>query len=243
MLPSFLKLRKLLSAKRFPLAQHQTTHTQLPSADQREYPGEGGNGRKTPFVYLSPARVIPTELIRTYLETRRLAPTRILDGHNGHPKENDVVLHNGNHKLTPLKPERRPVYRLIVYQEGWHILDMAFWRKYGACGWLDLQDDPDEFKTLIREALDGKTPLATSSVRPHLPHLEKFVDRQLGKKLTRRELEVSSRLLRGMTDKEIGKQLGITAGTTHNHRKAIYRKLGVRSIPQLILRLRTYDQP
>lgn len=213
-----------------------------PRNDQREYPGEGGgNGRKSPWIYLSPARVIPTELIKTYLETLRLAPTQILDEQNGHPKANDVVLHNGNHKLHPLKPERRPVYRLIVYQEGWHILDMAFWKKNGACGWLDLQDDPEEFKALIRGALNGYTPLATSSVKPYLPHLEKFVHRQLGKKMTRRELEVSSRLIRGLTDKEIGKQLGITAGTTHNHRKAIYRKLGVRSIPQMIVRLKAYN--
>ena len=236
------KLHKLFSSKRLLLAQNNSTQTKAPQSDQREYPGEGGNGRKTPWIYLSPARIIPTELIRIYLETQRLAPTKVLDGKNGHPQPNDVVLHNGNHKLTPLKPERRPVYRLIVYQEGWHILDMAFWRKNGACGWLDLQDDPEEFRALIREALSGHSPLATSSVRPQLPHLEKFVDRQLGKKLTRRELEVSSRLLKGLTDQEIGKQLGITAGTTHNHRKAIYRKLGVRSIPQLILRLRTYDQ-
>ena len=219
-----------------------TSPSMSPRNDQREYPGEGGgNGRKSPWVYLSPARVIPTELIRSYLETQRLAPTKILDGKNGHPQPNDVVLHNGNHKLHPLKPERRPAYRLVVYLEGWHLLDMAFWRRWGACGWLDLQDDPDEFKALIREALNGHTPLATSSVKPHLPHLEKFVDRQLGKKLTGRELEVASRLLKGFSDREIGKQLGITAGTTHNHRKAIYRKLGVRSIPQIILRMRAYD--
>lgn len=184
---------------------------------------------------------MPTELIRTYLETLRLASTRVLDGQNGHPKEDDVVLHNGNHKLTSFGPAHRPVYRLIVYQEGWHILDMAFWRKSGACGWLDLQDDPEEFKNLIRQALDGKVPVATASARPHLAHLEKFSDHQLGKKLTRRELEVSTRLIKGFSDKEIGKQLGITAGTAHNHRKAIYRKLGVRSIPQMILRLRTYQ--
>ncbi|NBR69681.1 MAG: DNA-binding response regulator, partial [Verrucomicrobia bacterium] len=146
---------------------------------------------------------------------------KIFDGKTTTPNPHDVVLHNGNHKLPPVK---KVDFCLIVYQEGWHLIDMVFWKRRGACGWLDLQDDPQDFQQLIREALDGKSPLATPSVRPHLDQLDGFIDRKLGRHLTRRELEIST-------------------GTVHNHRKSIYRKLGVHSISQLMHRLRTMAAP
>lgn len=200
------------------------------------------DGHHSPFssrhVFLSPPNGTPTELIRTYLEARSLAPAKILDGKTAKPQSTDVVLHNGNHKLPPVK---KVDFRLIVYQEGWHLIDMVFWKRRGACGWLDLQDDPQEFQRLIREALDGKSPLATSSVKPHLHRLDGFIDRKLGRHLTRRELDISVLLMRGFSDKETAKQLKISAGTVHNHRKSIYRKLGVHSISQLMHRLRTVE--
>ena len=192
-------------------------------------------GQSSPVVYLSPARGIPTVLIRTYLETLALAPAKIWDGHNGHPREDDVVLHNGNHRLESVK---QPKFRLIVYLEGWHVLDMAFWKRRGACGWLDLQDDPEEFQHLLRQAMNGQTPVATASARPHLNRLDTLINKKLGKHLTQRELDTSVLLLKGFSDKQIAKELKITAGTVHNHRKSIYRKVGVHSISQLIHRLR-----
>jgi len=202
------------------------------------------DGHHSPFtsrhVFLSPPNGTPTELIRTYLETRSLAPAKLLDPHVATPKPTDVVLHNGNHKLPPVK---KVDFCLIVYQEGWHLIDMVFWKRRGASGWLDLQDDAQDFQQLIREALDGKSPLATPSVRPHLHQLDGFIDRKLGRHLTRRELDISVLLMKGFSDKETAKQLKISTGTVHNHRKSIYRKLGVHSISQLMHRLRTMAAP
>jgi DNA-binding CsgD family transcriptional regulator len=202
------------------------------------------DGHHSPFtsrhVFLSPPNGTPTELIRNYLETRSLAPAKIFDGKTTTPNPHDVVLHNGHHKLPPVK---KVDFCLIVYQEGWHLIDMVFWKRRGACGWLDLQDDPQDFQQLIREALDGKSPLATPSVRPHLDQLDGFIDRKLGRHLTRRELDISVLLMKGFSDKETAKQLKISTGTVHNHRKSIYRKLGVHSISQLMHRLRTMAAP
>jgi DNA-binding CsgD family transcriptional regulator len=48
-------------------------------------------------------------------------------------------------------------------------------------------------------------------------------------KLSRRELEVTHYLTRGMSDDEIGEKLYISRQTVHTHSKNIYRKLGAKS--------------
>jgi DNA-binding NarL/FixJ family response regulator len=128
---------------------------------------------------------------------------------------------------------------LIVYQDGWHLLEMLFWKNRGACGWIDLKDDPKDFQTVLKKAMNGHTPVATRSTKPYVPKLNGFLDRKTGRHLTRRELDIATRLTRGSSDKEIGKQLRIAWGTVHNHRKSIYRKLGVHSVPQMIHKLQS----
>ena len=86
------------------------------------------------------------------------------------------------------------------------------------------------------------TPVATRSTEPYVPKLNGFLDRKIGRHLTARELDIATRLTRGSSDKEIGKQLKITWGTVHNHRKSIYTKLGVHSVPQMIHKLQSLDK-
>jgi DNA-binding NarL/FixJ family response regulator len=43
-----------------------------------------------------------------------------------------------------------------------------------------------------------------------VPKLNGFLDRKIGRHLTARELDIATRLTRGSSDKEIGKQLKIT---------------------------------
>ena len=53
-------------------------------------------------------------------------------------------------------------------------------------------------------------------------------------RLTAREREVLAWLLRGLTNKEIGRELGISHRTVEIHRARLMRKLGVPSLPALI---------
>jgi len=190
----------------------------------------------TPRIFLSPNWGIATELVRNYVEDMALAPVLILNGYRLIPQKNDLVLHNGKSELEhSLDTE----VILIVYQEGWHLLEMLFWKNRGACGWIDLKDDPKDFQTVLKKAMNGHTPVATRSTKPYVPKLNGFLDRKTGRHLTRRELDIATRLTRGSSDKEIGKQLRIAWGTVHNHRKSIYRKLGVHSVPQMIHKLQS----
>jgi DNA-binding NarL/FixJ family response regulator len=52
-------------------------------------------------------------------------------------------------------------------------------------------------------------------------------------KLSRRELEVTHYLSRGLSDNEIGERLYISRQTVHTHIKNIYRKLGAKSRVEL----------
>ena len=190
----------------------------------------------TPRIFLSPNWGIATELVRNYVEDMALAPVLILNGYRPTPQKKDLVLHNGKSELDhSLDTE----VILIVYQDGWHLLEMLFWKNRGACGWIDLKDDPKDFQTVLKKAMNGHTPVATRSTKPYVPKLNGFLDRKTGRHLTHRELDIATRLTRGSTDKEIGKQLKITWGTVHNHRKSIYRKLGVHSVPQMIHKLQS----
>ena len=190
----------------------------------------------TPRIFLSPNWGIATELVRNYVEDMDLAPVLILNGYRPTPQKKDLVLHNGKSELDhSLDTE----VILIVYQDGWHLLEMLFWKNRGACGWIDLKDDPKDFQTVLKKAMNGHTPVATRSTKPYVPKLNGFLDRKTGRHLTRRELDIATRLTRGSSDKEIGKQLRIAWGTVHNHRKSIYRKLGVHSVPQMIHKLQS----
>jgi DNA-binding NarL/FixJ family response regulator len=61
------------------------------------------------------------------------------------------------------------------------------------------------------------------------------VSEEVSPRLTAREREIIQLIAMGKTSKQIGMQLGISAGTTERRQKNLMRKLGLRSISQLVL--------
>jgi len=55
--------------------------------------------------------------------------------------------------------------------------------------------------------------------------------------LTPRQLEVCELTTRGLCVKEVGRELGISHRTIEDHRKEIYRKVGVRNAVELTRKL------
>lgn len=80
---------------------------------------------------------------------------------------------------------------------------------------------------LVAEAMSGLTIhlRAAALARGVLP---------LGRLLTPREREVLDHLGTGLSEKEIAAELGLTVRSTHQIVVAVYRKLGVRSRPELM---------
>jgi len=54
--------------------------------------------------------------------------------------------------------------------------------------------------------------------------------------LTAREREILDRLSRGLSDKEVARDLGISVWTVHSHLKRIYAKFGVRTRTEAVVR-------
>ena len=57
--------------------------------------------------------------------------------------------------------------------------------------------------------------------------------------LTERESEVAALVARGLQNKAVAHHLGIGVGTVKIHLHTIYRKLAIKSRPQLVLHLAT----
>jgi DNA-binding CsgD family transcriptional regulator len=155
--------------------------------------------------------------------------------HDGcHVPDGAVVLHHAVQNLD-WQPNSRQL--LLVYRERWLPLDMVMWKRRGASGWLDLLDPADEIRERVADALRGIVPVATARCRPFLHRMDDFSDSRLGCRLTGRELHVSQLLARGLSSKEAAEQLGISPHTVQMHRKALYRKLGVRSAVQFFQKI------
>ena len=60
-------------------------------------------------------------------------------------------------------------------------------------------------------------------------------------KLSKRKREICQLLIMGLTDKEIGRELGVSHNTVSNHLKDIYRMLGVASRPEAIANLSKHE--
>jgi DNA-binding CsgD family transcriptional regulator len=60
------------------------------------------------------------------------------------------------------------------------------------------------------------------------------VDHHFGLSLSRREREIALRSVRGLTEIEIARDLGISRHTVHTYMGRLYRKLGARNRVELV---------
>jgi DNA-binding NarL/FixJ family response regulator len=109
----------------------------------------------------------------------------------------------------------------------------------GAKGYVSLDAEPHELVDAIRAAGQGKVYLTSAAAEllvkeiPIPGHARPEV--HIGQTaLSPRELQIAQLLCEGLTGKEIGRQLHISAKTVENHRHAIYQKCGVDNLAGLI---------
>jgi len=87
-------------------------------------------------------------------------------------------------------------------------------------------EQPDELLNIIESVAHGKM------VFPYLD--VKLINDNPLTSLSKRELEVLSTLAAGRTNKEIARELGVSANTVKFHIRNLYQKLNVRNRSQAI---------
>jgi len=96
-----------------------------------------------------------------------------------------------------------------------------------------LKSDPLSDLVLAAEAVVQGRTFFTSRMMRMIMHL---ANKQMPERiLTAREREIVQLLMEGYSSKEIAQTLGISVKTVETHRSKLMRKIGVHSIPQLVL--------
>lgn len=118
----------------------------------------------------------------------------------------------------------------------------------GVHGYIPKSLPSAEIAAAIRSILDGRIFVPPSVGRresgraePPTPSASASANNVLGQdKLTSRQKEVLTELLKGQASKEIARTLDIAEGTVKIHLAAIYRALGVRTRAEAIARLKSH---
>lgn len=102
--------------------------------------------------------------------------------------------------------------------------------KAGACGYVLKRADEKEILGAIAEVRSGGAPMTSEIARMLVRSFTEPPSASLSDKeqLSSREMEILALLAEGLSNKEIGVRLNITAGTVRAHLMRIYDKLHVR---------------
>ena len=102
--------------------------------------------------------------------------------------------------------------------------------KAGACGYVLKRADEKEILGAIAEVRSGGAPMTSEIARMLVRSFMEPPAASLSEKvqLSSREMEILALLAEGLSNKEIGVRLTITAGTVRSHLMRIYDKLHVR---------------
>lgn len=136
-------------------------------------------------------------------------------------------------RLRQTLPETR-VLILSMHDNPEYVLEAV---RSGAHGYLLKDSAGTELRAAIRAVHDGESffspPIAAKLTAAVRGELEVEQRRGALDALTGREREVLAGIARGLTNKEIAAQLGISHRTVETHRESLMRKLRIRTVAEL----------
>ena len=115
---------------------------------------------------------------------------------------------------------------LTVYED----IDLIFKAlRAGACGYLLKRCSHQEILEAIREILQGGAPMTSAIARKLVAAFQEPAPAtDAASALTGRERDILNRLSQGLSNKEIGANLGLSQFTVRNHLAQVFEKLHVR---------------
>jgi DNA-binding NarL/FixJ family response regulator len=143
---------------------------------------------------------------------------------------------DGVRELKEVFPDLK-ILMLTVFEDDEKIFGAI---KAGANGYLLKKDPPQKILDAIRELYEGKASMNGMIAKKVLEYFQQkptvSVEEQYH--VTKREKEVLSLLMEGLSYKEIAMKCFISPETMNSHIKNIYQKLNVHSRAQLAARFR-----
>jgi DNA-binding NarL/FixJ family response regulator len=134
--------------------------------------------------------------------------------------------------ISAAHPEIKVVV-LTTFVDRERVLDAV---DAGAVGYLLKDADPEELVRSIRAAARGESPFAPRAAQALLAdRSDRSARGDPAAILTDREREVLRLVGRGLSNKEIGRQLGISEKTVKAHLGAAFQRIGVRDRTQAAL--------
>jgi len=126
----------------------------------------------------------------------------------------------------------------VVYMTGHADVALAVEAmKKGAVSFLEKPLQSDELYSAIDSALDASRAAPSDASEPAEGAGSDRCYRELTASLTPRETEVLDGIIDGHANKVIAWELGISVRTVEVHRSRVMRKIGVRSVPELVRRV------
>ena len=126
-----------------------------------------------------------------------------------------------------------PEVRVVMLTVSDDEQDLVTAVKYGADGYLLKDLQPEELFDQLRRIGEGAAPLSrgmTGKLLSQLARRSRSVpEPKAAAVLSARECEVLALVVEGLTNREIGEELGIARNTVKNHLRSIFAKLDVRN--------------
>lgn len=131
---------------------------------------------------------------------------------------------------------RMPDMQVVMLTVSNDERDLATAVQAGADGYLLKDTQPEVLFEHLRNLRDGKAPISgdlTGKLLRQLARQSRPAAQSVDTgELSPRECEVLALVVQGLTNREIGDELGISRNTVKNHLRSVYAKLGVRNRAQ-----------
>jgi two-component system response regulator DegU len=127
------------------------------------------------------------------------------------------------------------IVALTAHEEKDYVLDLV---RAGVSGYVLKDICPEKLVETIREVAQGRSvidPSITKLLFTEVNRMTKPQNREEGKAITSREMDILKLLARGLSNKEIASELSISEKTVKNHITSIFRKIKVEDRTQAVL--------
>lgn len=136
-------------------------------------------------------------------------------------------------EVTKIIKEKYPLIKVIILSVSDSVEDLFTALQYGAQGYLLKSMDPDDWLSYLHSIVEGSN-FAVKSLAGKLFH--QFREQGMlntPSSLTPREKEILGLVSKGLTNKQVAKQLSIAENTVKNHIKNLLQKLNLENRVQL----------